>query len=163
MDEFVLVCCFFVHVFVVTLRCVFYSVFPVNVGCRWCQTHVDSRSRSDGWQTEQRKTWLSGRVRAEKVLAEAVTIEGRKEWICKFCSETNVWTRWRCRRCCANLPAGLQGKYRQVPHPRVVENSETRMLKSENCERKLKSFCGSKKVEKEAGSARRTCKERKRS
>ena len=25
--------------------------------------------------------------------------DGRKEWCCRFCSETNVWTRWRCRRC----------------------------------------------------------------
>ena len=30
---------------------------------------------------------------AERVLADAITIDGRKEWTCKFCSETNVWTR----------------------------------------------------------------------
>ena len=46
-------------------------------------------------------------IRAEKVLADATTIAGREEWICKFCSETNVWTRWRCRLCYSNIPAGL--------------------------------------------------------
>ena len=44
------------------------------------------------------KSWVSGQVRAERDLADAITVDGRKEWICKFCSETNVWTRWRCRR-----------------------------------------------------------------
>ena len=58
--------------------------------------------------------WIPGQARAEKVLADAITIDGRKEWICKFCSETNVWTRWRCRRCYSNIPAGLQGKHRQA-------------------------------------------------
>ena len=48
----------------------------------------------DGFQTQKRKSWIPGQVRAEKVLADATIIDGRKEWICKFCSETNVWTRW---------------------------------------------------------------------
>ena len=29
--------------------------------------------------------------------------------MCKFCSESNVWTRWRCRRCYHDIPAGLRG------------------------------------------------------
>ena len=29
-------------------------------------------------------------------------------------SETHVWTRWRCRRCCSNISAGLQGKHKQA-------------------------------------------------
>ena len=41
------------------------------------------------------------------MLANALSIDGRKEWTCKFCSESNVWTRWRCRRCYNNIPAGL--------------------------------------------------------
>ena len=41
-------------------------------------------------------------------------LSGRQEWTCKFCSESNVWTRWRCRRCYHNIPTGLHGKYRQA-------------------------------------------------
>ena len=41
-------------------------------------------------------------------------MDGRKEWTFKLCSESNVWTRWRCRRCYSNTPAGLQGKYGQA-------------------------------------------------
>ena len=72
---------------------------------------------SDGeycFQTHKNKSWVSGQVRAERVLAEAITIDGRKEWTCKFCSESNVWTRWRFRRCYHNIPAALFGKYRQA-------------------------------------------------
>ena len=53
-------------------------------------------------------------VRAQRILADAITIDGRKEWTCKFCSETNVWTRWRCRRCGNNIPSGRQGKHKQA-------------------------------------------------
>ena len=28
--------------------------------------------------------------------------------------KTNVWTRWRCRRCGNNIPTGLQGKHKQA-------------------------------------------------
>ena len=59
----------------------------------------------DGFQTQKRGSWIPGKERAERVLAGAVAIDGRKELICKFCSETNVWTRWRCRRCYNDIPA----------------------------------------------------------
>ena len=39
---------------------------------------------SDGFQTQKKKSWVSGQVRAERILAEAITIDGRKEWTCKF-------------------------------------------------------------------------------
>ena len=70
--------------------------------------------RGDGFQTQKQKSWVSGQVRAERVLADAITIDGRKERICKFCSETNVWTRWRCRRRGNNILTGLQGKHKQA-------------------------------------------------
>ena len=35
---------------------------------------------SDGIQTQKIKSCVSGQVRAERVLAEAITIDGRKEW-----------------------------------------------------------------------------------
>ena len=43
-----------------------------------------------------------------------MSIDGRKEWTCKFRSEPNVWTRWRCRRCYSDILAGLRGKHRQA-------------------------------------------------
>ena len=54
-----------------------------------------------------------GKESAERMLAH-ITIDGRKERICKFSSGTNVWTRWRCRRCFSNVPAGLQGKHKKT-------------------------------------------------
>ena len=53
-------------------------------------------------------------MRAEKIFADAVAIDGRKEWICKFCSKANVWTRRRCRGCHTNIPSGLPRKHRQA-------------------------------------------------
>ena len=55
-----------------------------------------------------------GKERAERILVGAIVIDGRREWICKFCSEFNVWTKWRCWRCHNNIPAGLHGKYKQA-------------------------------------------------
>ena len=77
------------------------------------QTQKVCRANGDGWQTQRRKGWLSGQLRAKKIHAGAVTIDGRKEWYCCFCPETNVWTRWRCRRCYTSIPSVLQGKHRQ--------------------------------------------------
>ena len=36
---------------------------------------------SDGFQTQRRGTWIPGKQRAEKVLASAISVDGRKEWI----------------------------------------------------------------------------------
>ena len=95
--EFVLVClgCF---VFLSRSRrltflraCVVYAALALVLRQRMC---------GDGHQTQRGKSWIPEKERAEKVLEEAMTIDGEKEWICKFCSESNVWMRWwRCRRC----------------------------------------------------------------
>ena len=53
---------------------------------------------------------MSGQVREDGVLAKAVVIDGRKEWYCRSGSETNVWTKTKCRRCKTDIPSGLQGK-----------------------------------------------------
>ena len=87
--------------------------------CWCCLCCTGSRNCGPGWaamvsKTQRRGSWIPGEERAEKVLPDTITIDGRKEWICKFCSESNVWTRWRCRRCCYNIPAGLRGKHQQV-------------------------------------------------
>ena len=58
----------------------------------------------------------------KRFLADAITIDGRTEWMCKmckFCSETNVWTRCRCRRCFSNILAGLQRKHMEAVFARV--------------------------------------------
>ena len=64
-----------------------------------------------------------GRERAAEVSESAVRIDGRKERTCKFCSESNVWTRWLCRRY-HHIPAGLRGKYRQAVAARNGEWSK---------------------------------------
>ena len=89
---------------------------------------------SDGFQAQKRGSWIEATER--RVLAKANSVDGRKEWMCEFCSESNVWTRWSCRRCDRNIPAGLQGKCMQavaaksgrglLAHQRRVENMELR-------------------------------------
>ena len=85
-----------------------------------CFCCIDGSMGGDGFQTQRRKSRVPGKIRDEKVLALATTI-GRKEWIGKFCSETNVWTRWRCRRCFSNIPAGLQREHKEAV---FVKNKE---------------------------------------
>ena len=38
---------------------------------------------SDGYQTQRRSSWVLETERAERVLADAITMDGRKECICK--------------------------------------------------------------------------------
>ena len=57
----------------------------------------------------------------KKVLADAITIDGRKEWICKFCSKTKASTQRRCRRCGNNIPTGLEGKHKQAAYTKNKE------------------------------------------
>ena len=57
---------------------------------------------------------MVGQVRKDELLAGAVVTEGRKEWFYRFfCSETNVWTSAKCRRCKTDIlvgfPSILQG------------------------------------------------------
>ena len=69
---------------------------------------------SDCFETQKKKSWVWDQVRTRRILADAITIDGGKEWTNKFCSETNVWTRWRCRRCGNNILSGLQSKHKQA-------------------------------------------------
>ena len=71
-----------------------------------------------------------GKERAERVLAGAIAIDGRKERVCKICSESKVWTR---------CPAGLRRKYWQAVAARTGEWStfggeEDRKAKSQEAE-----------------------------
>ena len=74
------------------------------------------QDQADDFQTHEKESWVSVKVRAESILADAVTSDGRKEWTCKFCSETNVWTWWRCR-----LTSGLQAKHQQALNAKSEE------------------------------------------
>ena len=74
------------------------------------------------------------------------------------------WTRWRCRRCCSNIPAGLQGKYRQAVAAKSGEGStgsstssgeedrKTRSLEAENKELRARSDAMEKKERVQGGS-----------
>ena len=94
---------------------------------------------SDSFQTQRRGSWIPGKERAEKVLADAISIDGRKKWICKCCSESNVWTRWRCRRCYTNTPAGLRVTYQQAVAARTGEWSTGSSTSSGEEDRKSKA------------------------
>ena len=64
----------------------------------------------------------------------------------QICSESNVWTRWRCRRCYNSIPAGLHGKHGQAvaaksgewstgsPASSGEEDRKARCLEAENKE-----------------------------
>ena len=129
---------------------------------------------SDGFQTQRTGSLIRGRERAEKVLADAISIDGRKEWTCKFCLESNVWTRWRCRRCNTNIPAGLRGKYRKATAARTgewstgsstssgEEDTKSGHVEAENKELRARLEALEKKVKEPKAGARPSIKERKR-
>ena len=98
--------------FCVLVFCVFHRRSYVEVSsCHWRPMTVRKDRR---WQTQKKKGWMAGQVRMEELLAKAVTIDCRKEWYCRFFSETNVWTRSKCRRCQTNIPSVLQGTHLQA-------------------------------------------------
>ena len=77
------------------------------------------------------------------------------EWSGIACSETDVWTRWQCRRCCSNIPTEGCGRNtdkqltaggRLDHRDRVVKkngSSEIKMRRLKNSERRLNSSEGS--------------------
>ena len=109
--------------------CDFFAVGEFALVCVCCAVFLRSRRLSflragvvfaaftleivvrDGqrWLSNAEKKFVDpGQGTCGKVLADVITIDGRKEWICKFCSESNVWLRRRRRRCYSNIPAGLR-------------------------------------------------------
>ena len=101
-----------------SLFCVVSSRFQ-RLSCGGCCLYFITSRRvfgmvSDGLQAQKRGSWIPGKERAERVLANAISIDGRKEWTCKFCAESNVWKRLRCRRCYSNIPAELQREVQRV-------------------------------------------------
>ena len=74
---------------------------------RWLST---SLRNGQAMVSKPRRVVLGFRARSElkRVLESAISIDRRKEWTCKFCSESSVWTSWRCRRCCSNIPVAAK-------------------------------------------------------
>ena len=60
------------------------SLVPVWFGRSGLWKGVWLGMGGDGFQTQKKRSWVSGQVRAERVLADAITIDGRKERTCKF-------------------------------------------------------------------------------
>ena len=85
--------CLFVCVLVSRFR----GQSAVGVVLAWLSTGVSGRLAmvSKFWT---RGSWIPVKERAEKVLTSVISIDVRKQSMCKFCTESNVWTRWRCRR-----------------------------------------------------------------
>ena len=72
---------------------------------------------------------LGSRARSElkECWQNAISIDGKKEWTCRFDSESNVWTR-------------LQGKYRQAVAAKSGEWCTSSSTSSEEEDRKARSF-----------------------
>ena len=77
---------------------------------------------TDVYQTLKRKEYMAGEVREDKLLADAVVIDGWKEWYSRFSSETNVWSRVMCRRCKTDCPPGSHGQPWQALSTRNEHN-----------------------------------------
>ena len=56
-----------------------------------------------------------------------------------------MWTRWRCRRCYSETPAGLRGKHRQAVAARSGEWSTGATTSSGEEDRKTRSLEAKKK------------------
>ena len=69
---------------------------------------------SDGFQAQKRGSWIPGKEWAKESWQMRSQVTAERRWPCKFCLESNVWMRWRCRRFYSDIPAELQGKYRQA-------------------------------------------------
>ena len=133
------------------MRCVcglclsgFSVAIPATVWCWCCPYFIGSRLVfQDAWRwlpNSEEGSWIPGKEREERFLASAMSTDVRKDGTCKFCSESNVWTRWRCRRCYHDIPAGLRGKHRQAIAGRTGEWSAVSSTSSQEEDRKSKSL-----------------------
>ena len=79
---------------------------------------VDGCAREDGFRTQRKKGYVASRARQVEILSEAVVLDVRKEWSCRFCIETNVWTIAKCRRC----GAGISSLFLEIQRQPVSSN-----------------------------------------
>ena len=84
---------------------------------------VDISSCQWRLMTVRKEGWMAVQVRLEEILAKAVTIDGGRDcWYCRYCSETNVWTRSQCRRCQTNFPC--KASTGRLHQPRASSSGE---------------------------------------
>ena len=83
---------------VVVLTAQYSSKFPPGNG-------ADDRTKGDRFQTQKRKGFMAERSVRRGSWQKAVVTEGKKEWFCRYCLETNVCSRAKCWRCTADIPA----------------------------------------------------------
>ena len=88
---------------------------------------------NDGFQAQTKGSWILGEERAERVLANAISIDGKREWTRKFCSESKVRTRWHCRRC-RQAVAAKSGEWSTGSSTSSGEDRKARRLEAENKE-----------------------------
>ena len=88
------------------------SYFVSCGGVVFASLALDEFTEWSAMVSKPRRGVLGFRARSElkKVLESAISIDRRKEWTCKFCSESSVWTSWRCRRCCSNIPVAAKSE-----------------------------------------------------
>ena len=79
---------------------------------------ISSSRREIAFKRRRERVFMAGQVRKDELLARA-TVIGRKEWYCRFCSEANVWTRSKCRRCKTDIPSVFQGKHMQAVSSKI--------------------------------------------
>ena len=92
---------------------------------------------SEAFRHKRRSPGCRARSGSKGFWQKAITIDGRKEWTCKFCSESNVWTRWRCYH---DIPAGLHKKKRQAVAAKAGEWSTRSSSSSGEEDRKARSL-----------------------
>ena len=85
----------------------------------------------------KRKGFTAGQVRKDELLAKAITTDGRKEWCCRYCSETNVAnTGKRCQQRTRVVEAGLSRRPRAVQpsgQKRAAVHAEPTMPTNTGC------------------------------
>ena len=124
-----------------------------------------SMGADDRGMANAEKEEIDGKASTDgRASAKAVAIDGRKEWYCRFCSETNVWTRSKCRRCQTHIPFVLQGKYKEAVSTKAcrsrsesshwAKETELLELREENSSRKKEGHrrCSLKTLVKKARS-----------
>ena len=86
-------------------------------GCGWLHSRSKFLAKRRAAMVSRRQRGSPGsrdRIARRKCWRTPSRLTGERSGFASFVSGTNVWTRWRCRRCYSNIPAGLQGKYRQA-------------------------------------------------
>ena len=89
---------------------------------------------TDAYLTQKRTGLVPGHVRKGETLAKAVVIDGRNDLYYRSCSETNVWTRAKCRRCKTDIPPGCRLRLLRVTGKTTCWRAKPRAQKRQSCQ-----------------------------